>query len=58
MSDSRPDNISVRYGTFEEMRNLLTYVDAKNKTSRAFLATFIAVMDEILQLYEKVEEAK
>ena len=58
MSDSRPDNISVRYGTFEEMRNLLTYVDAKNKVSRACLTSVIAMMDEILQLYEKVEEAK
>ena len=52
------NELTIRVGKLQQIRNLFTYVDAKNKQSKAFLEAGIAELDAILEPYEQQEKKK
>ena len=52
------NELTIRVEKLQQIRNLFTYVDAKNKQSKAFLESGIAELDAILKPYEQTKEEK
>lgn len=52
------NELTIGVEKLQQIRNLLTYVEAKNKQSKAFLEAGIAELDAILKPYEQQEEKK